>query len=54
MQSDIVREHANIPEDQVIMTCVAMGLPRRQLRSERRKINPTSGTRSRKLRRFDD
>ncbi len=27
MQSDVVREHANIPEDEVIMTCVAMGYP---------------------------
>ncbi|MFT7646280.1 MAG: nitroreductase [Candidatus Poriferisodalaceae bacterium] len=27
MQSSVVREHANIPEDQVIMTCVAMGYP---------------------------
>ena len=27
MRSDIVREVANIPEDQVIMTCVAMGYP---------------------------
>lgn len=27
MQSAVVREHANIPEDQVIMTCVAMGYP---------------------------
>lgn len=27
MQSTVVREHANIPEDQVIMTCVAMGWP---------------------------
>ena len=26
-RSDIVREVANIPEDQVIMTCVAMGYP---------------------------
>jgi hypothetical protein len=26
-RSDIVREIANIPEDQVIMTCVAMGYP---------------------------
>ena len=25
MQSSVVRENANIPEDQVIMTCVAMG-----------------------------
>lgn len=25
MQSSVVREHANIPEDQVIITCVAMG-----------------------------
>jgi hypothetical protein len=27
MRSDIVREVANIPEDKVIMTCVAMGYP---------------------------
>ena len=27
MQSSVVREHANIPEDQTIMTCVAMGWP---------------------------
>ena len=27
MQSPVVREHAQIPEDQVIMTCVAMGYP---------------------------
>ena len=27
MRSDIVREEAKIPEDQVIMTCVAMGYP---------------------------
>ena len=27
MRSDIVREVADIPEDQVIMTCVAMGYP---------------------------
>ncbi len=27
MQSSVVRESANIPEDQVIMTCVAMGWP---------------------------
>jgi nitroreductase len=27
MQSSVVREYANIPEDQVIMTCVAMGFP---------------------------
>ena len=27
MQSTVVREHANIPADQVIMTCVAMGYP---------------------------
>jgi len=27
MQSSVVRENANIPEDQVIMTCVAMGSP---------------------------
>lgn len=27
MQSSVVREHANIPGDQTIMTCVAMGRP---------------------------
>lgn len=27
MQSPVVREHARIPEDQVIMSCVAMGFP---------------------------
>ncbi len=27
MQSSVVREHARIPEDEVIMTCVAMGWP---------------------------
>ncbi len=26
-QSSGVREHGNIPEDEVIMTCVAMGWP---------------------------
>lgn len=27
MQSSVVRDHANIPEDQIIMTCVAVGYP---------------------------
>jgi nitroreductase len=27
MQSPVVREHAKIPDDEVIMTCVAMGYP---------------------------
>ena len=27
MQSSVVRDYGNIPEDQVIMTCVAMGWP---------------------------
>ena len=27
MQSPVVREHANIPDDQVIMICIAMGYP---------------------------
>jgi nitroreductase len=27
MQSDVVREHAKIPDDQNIMTCIAMGYP---------------------------
>ena len=44
MQSDVVREHANIPEDQVIMTCVAMGYPddsfvANDVKSTRRSVN---------------
>jgi nitroreductase len=27
MQSDVVREHANIPDDQSILICIAMGYP---------------------------
>jgi hypothetical protein len=27
MQSEVVRKEANIPEDQIIITCVAMGYP---------------------------
>ncbi len=27
MQSPVVREHAQIPEDEVILTCVALGWP---------------------------
>jgi nitroreductase len=27
MQSSVVRKHANIPDDEVIMTCIAMGYP---------------------------
>jgi len=27
MQSDVVREHAQIPDDQSIMICIAMGYP---------------------------
>ena len=27
MRSDIVREVADIPDDEVIMTCIAMGYP---------------------------
>ena len=27
MQSSVVRKHANIPPDQTIMTCIAMGWP---------------------------
>ena len=27
MQSAVVREHAKIPDEQVIMTCIAMGYP---------------------------
>jgi nitroreductase len=44
MRSDIVREVANIPEDQAIMTCVAMGypddsFPANGVRSDRRPNN---------------
>jgi len=42
MRSDIVREVADIPEDQVIMTCVAMGLSRRQLSRQRRPLGPAA------------
>ncbi len=28
MQSPVVREHAQIPDDQIIMSCVAMGFPK--------------------------
>jgi nitroreductase len=43
MQSAVVREHANIPDDQVIMTCVAMGYPdddfvANQVKSRRRPV----------------
>ena len=27
MQSDVVRKHANIPDDQNIMICIALGYP---------------------------
>ena len=27
MQSAVVREHARIPDDEVIVTCVALGFP---------------------------
>jgi len=27
MQSDVVHEHANIPDDESIMICIAMGYP---------------------------
>jgi hypothetical protein len=27
MQSPVVREHARIPDDQVIQTCIAIGWP---------------------------
>jgi nitroreductase len=27
MQSSVVREHAKIPDDQTIMTCIALGWP---------------------------
>ena len=44
MQSPVVREHARIPEDQIIMSCVAMGFPREDFPanhvvSTRREVN---------------
>ena len=27
MQSDVVHKHANIPDDEAIMICIAMGYP---------------------------
>ena len=44
MQSPVVREHARIPEDQVIMTCVAMGwpdfdFPANHVKSHRRRVD---------------
>jgi len=43
MQSPVVREHAGIPDDQVIMICVAMGypdedFPANHVRSHRREV----------------
>ena len=43
MQSPVVREHASIPDDQVIMICVAMGypdddFPANHVRSQRRPV----------------
>ena len=44
MQSPVVREHARIPEDQIIVTCVAMGYPddefaANEVVSERREVD---------------
>ncbi len=44
MQSPVVREHAQIPEDQIIVTCVAMGYPddefdANEVVSERREVD---------------
>ena len=44
MQSDVVREHAEIPDDESIMICIAMGypddsFPANDVRSERAKNN---------------
>ena len=44
MQSPVVREHAKIPDDQVIMICVAMGYPDEEFPanavvSERKSVN---------------
>ena len=43
MQSPVVREHAGIPDDQIIMICVAMGypdddFPANHVRSNRRPV----------------
>lgn len=47
MQSPVVREHARIPDDQVIMICVAMGwpddsLPANAVVSHRRSVEEAS------------
>ncbi len=51
-RSDIVREVANIPEDQVIMTCVAMGYPDDEFSRQRGQIRPAAERRFRSLRRL--
>jgi hypothetical protein len=43
MQSPVVREHARIPDDQLIMMCVAMGwpddsFPANAVKSERKSV----------------
>ena len=45
MQSPVVREHAQIPDDQVIMTCVAMGYPDESFVANDVKSPPPAGLR---------
>ncbi|MBT5666595.1 MAG: nitroreductase [Rhodospirillaceae bacterium] len=42
MQSAVVREHAQIPDDQVIMTCIAMGYPNEEFAANEVKSRRTS------------
>lgn len=43
MQSDVVREHAGIPDDQNIMTCIAMGYPDEDFSANEVKSRRASG-----------
>ncbi len=41
MQPAVAREHANIPDDMVIMTCIAMGYPNHDFAANRVKSRRT-------------
>ena len=42
MQPAVVRKHANIPDNMVIMTCIAMGYPNQDFVANRVKSRRTS------------
>ena len=42
MQPAVVREHANNPDDMVIMTCIAMGHPNEDFAANRMKSRRTA------------